>query len=143
MPQSAMRYEQLDHTADKGARVYGANMAELFQNAAHSMVSLMCDPEGMEVTEHWEISLNAPDRDTLFVRWLSELVYLLDVESLLSVQTEIVNITDTDLTAHADFAKVDREHFEQRGALVKAITYHGLELAQRPNGWEATYYVDV
>jgi len=137
------QFEFLEHTADKGARAYGATLEELFANGALSMVSLMCRPDAVAVTEERRIELSAPDLETLFVRWLSELVYLLDTEGLLAARFRVESVRDNSVSAVVGFARVDRESFAQEGALVKAITYHDLELTKESGVWSVTYYVDV
>ena len=138
-----MPFEFLEHTADKGAVAYGSTLEELFANGALSMISLMCRPDAVPVTEERLVEISAPDLETLFVRWLSELVYLLDTEGLLATQFRVEFVRDGSMRAMVGFARVDRESFEQEGALVKAITYHGLEITQKSGVWSATYYVDV
>lgn len=137
------RFEQIEHTADKGAIAYGGDIPQLFENGALSMVSLMCDPSDYQPTEFRDVFLEAADVETLFVRWLSELVYLLDVNGLLAVEFALGPVTPCSLKARVGFALVDRDSFEQRGAIVKAITYHGLDIHENGAGWSATYYVDV
>jgi SHS2 domain-containing protein len=136
-------FQFLEHTADKGAIAYGTTLEELFANGALSMVSLMCRPDAAPVTEERRIELSAPDLETLFVRWLSELVYLLDTEGLLGTRFQVESVRDDAMAAIVGFARVDRESFAQEGALVKAITYHGLEIVQKSGVWSVTYYVDV
>lgn len=137
------QFEFLEHTADKGAIAYGSTLEELFANGALSMVSLMCRPDAVPVTEERHITISAPDLETLFVRWLSELVYLLDTEGLLGTRFEVESVRNDTMTAVVGFARVDRESFAQEGALVKAITYHGLQIVQKSGVWSVTYYVDV
>ena len=137
------RFEFIEHTADKGAIAYGRTRAEVFANGALSMISLMTDPGAFSPDEWREIDLTAPDIGSLFVRWLSELVFLLDVESLLAVEFDVREAEAEALKVRVGFARVNRETFEQRGALVKAITYHDLEVAETDGGWRARYYVDV
>jgi SHS2 domain-containing protein len=137
------QFEFLEHTADKGAIAYGASLAQLFENGALSMVSLMCDVDPSSAVEWRRVAVDAADLGNLFVRWLSELVWLVDVESLLPVAFEVEEATATSLRARVGVAPVDRETFVQRGAIVKAITYHDLEVAETDEGWHARYYVDV
>ena len=59
------------------------------------------------------------------------------------VTVTLTFVTPEVLRVRVGFAKVDRETFEQCGALVKAITYHDLEVVEADSGWRARYYVDV
>ena len=76
-------FEVLEHTADVGIVVHGADLAELFANAGLGMFALMVDLEGVEEREERLIQVEGRDRETLFVRWLTELLYYLDTEEML------------------------------------------------------------
>jgi len=67
-------FEILNHTADAGIIAYGSNMNEAFANAAKGMFSLITELEDVEETEYRDTELTAPDRESLLVEWLNELM---------------------------------------------------------------------
>src|SRR3990172_4726364 len=100
-------FETLEHTADAGIVAHGNSMAETFANAAAGMFSLMADLEGVEPLEQRRINLEARDRESLLVRWLTELLYYLDAEEMLFSRFDIEEATDRRLRARAFGERID------------------------------------
>ena len=69
------RYEEIPHTADIGVRVYGADLKELFKNAAFSMFDIIADLEGIKGSVTVDVDLKADSPEELLVNWLDELLY--------------------------------------------------------------------
>ena len=119
-----MRYEEIDHTADVGIKAYGASLDELFEHAAEGMFSLIADLEGVKPVGEVEVRLEAEDVPGLFVRWLSELLYLHDTQRYL-FRTFAVRIRGTSLHGTAAGETIDKRRHELKLA-IKAVTRHGL-----------------
>jgi SHS2 domain-containing protein len=132
-------WEEVEHTADVALRVRGATLAELFANAARGMLNLALGgepaPAGRDRTE---ISLSAPDPETLLVDWLTELVYRMEDEafipSCVSVQSVEENTLRAEVTGGAG-GTLSRH--------IKAVTYHDLSIQQTEGGFQATIVFDV
>ncbi len=77
------RFEILDHTADIGLIVYGENLKALFENAGEAFFHLITDLRKVRRRVEKQIDIKGESLDRLMVDWLSELLYLHDVESLL------------------------------------------------------------
>ena len=122
-----MEFEVLDHTADVGIEAYGADDGKAFANAARGMFSLMIDLETVRETEHRDIELTAPDRESLLVAWLSELIYLFDARNLLFRRFEVSLPEETTLRARAYGEPVDGSRHEIKTG-VKAVTFHMLSI---------------
>ena len=45
------KYEIIDHTADIGAKAYGKNLSEAFENAAKAMFDIITDKSEIESVE--------------------------------------------------------------------------------------------
>lgn len=76
-------YRELDHTADRRIEVWGPDLSSLLAAASRGMYSI-CDPEtdpSTRVTK--DFRLEAADRATLLVEFLSELLYRLEADSTL------------------------------------------------------------
>ena len=86
MGQTAMTQNQsdfilLDHTADLGMEVYGTSLSELFEKAALALLQIMLgDKACIAPYGTRTISISADDTADLMVRWLGEILYLLDGE---------------------------------------------------------------
>ncbi len=120
------RYEVIDHTADIAIKASGKNLGEAFENAAYAMFDIMADASSVKAVGEMKVDVNAEDLGRLLVDWLSELLYICDVEELLFSEFE-VNISGNKLTSKARGEKMDasRHGFKTD---IKAVTYHMLEV---------------
>jgi SHS2 domain-containing protein len=146
MPPQPEQYEYLEHTADAKFRAYGKTLEEVFENAALAMFNVMIDTKKVLVETSLEISLESSELDTLLVDWLSELLFLFEVEETIFGEFRVGEIREEggkySLKALASGAKWDLEiHlFETE---IKAVTYNQLELEKTPEGWAAQVVVDL
>jgi SHS2 domain-containing protein len=137
----ARGHEVIEHTADVGLRVWAPSLDELFAEAAIGLVDVMGKASGpAERTEH--VTLEAPDVEALFVDWLSEVLFLFDARGFVARTTDVRIEPDT-WRLEATIAGADASTFRQHGPAVKAVTYHGLEIAKAAEGYEARVYLDV
>jgi SHS2 domain-containing protein len=77
------KYEILPHTADGKFRAYGRTLEEAFVNAALATASLMWDWGRVEPTLRRAFRVCGRDREQLLVKFLGEIIYLLDTELFL------------------------------------------------------------
>ena len=146
MPPQPKQYEYLEHTADAKFRAYGKTLEEVFENAALAMFNVMVDTEGVLLETSLEISLESPGLDTLLVDWLSELLFLFEVEETVFGKFRVKEIRKERgeylLKALASGAKWDLES-QLFKTEIKAVTYNQLELEMTPDGWVAQVVVDL
>ncbi|HEU4758345.1 MAG TPA: archease [Dehalococcoidia bacterium] len=132
----------MEHTADAGIVVHAADLPELFANAALGMFALMAELADVREGEEREIAVEARDRETLLVRWLTELLYYLDAEEMLFKRFEVQELSETALRARAFGERIDparhRLHFG-----VKAVTRHLLRIEPEDGGYRATVLFDI
>jgi SHS2 domain-containing protein len=95
----SFRFEEVEHTADLALKVYGHSLKEVFINAACGLFSLMADLESLSPSVSREVHLEAPDRESLLVDWLNELLYLHEVEEEIYTRFEIEALSPTALSA--------------------------------------------
>lgn len=134
-------YREIEHTADLCLYVSGADMEELFANAARGMYALLrsAPAPGPRRAARREVSLSAFDAETLLVDWLDELLY--------------VNETQHEVYERFRFAALDATHIEATiegeaphpaGRGIKAVTFSGLRIDRTPaGGYETTITFDV
>jgi SHS2 domain-containing protein len=136
-------FEIIDTTADIGIRAFGEDWPSLYANAALGMLSLITDTDEIEERLTREISITAPDRETLLVKWLNELIYLFDAEMLLFSRFEIVKISKSQIKACCFGEKADRsQHQIKRG--IKSATYHKLKVEKQKHGsYKAEVILDI
>ena len=135
-------FEIIDHTADVGIIAYGADVEELFSNAALALFSLITEPERIEEKLHLDLEVNSEGRDSLLVEWLNELIYLFDVKHILFIRFDIESLTHNDLKATCYGENFDpMRHKIKIG--VKAATYHMLSLEKNGNGYKSQIILDI
>jgi len=119
----------------------GENLKQVFANAAKGMFSLITDLRKVKTTYRKEINITAPDKESLLVAWLNELIYTFDVEQLLFKKFDIIKLTDNLLRAIAWGEKVDsNRHPIKLG--IKSTTYHMLEI-KKNQGYHAKIFFDI
>ena len=135
-------FEVIDHTADAGIIAYGADVKELFSNAALALFSLITEPQSIEEKLHLDLEVGSEDRGSLLVEWLNELIYLFDVKHILCSRFNIDSLTDNELKATCYGEDFDpMKHKIKIG--VKAATYHMLKLDKSCDGYKAQIIFDI
>jgi SHS2 domain-containing protein len=135
-------FEILDHTADIGIIAYGADVEELFSNAALALFSLITELESIQAKSHLDLEVSSEDRDGLLVDWLNELIYFFDTKHILFNRFDIESLTYNALKATCYGEDFDpNKHKIKMG--VKAATYHMLRLDTDDNGYKAQIILDI
>ena len=132
----------LEHTADIGFEAFGATRQEVFANAACALTHLMVDLEAIAPRMEIPLGIEASDMPSLLVNWLSEILYWFDAEGWLFRDFRFDQFTEHSLAAIARGEKFDRRRHQVK-LLVKAVTYHQLDLKETTQGWRAQVYVDI
>jgi SHS2 domain-containing protein len=135
------RFEVIDHIADVGIVAYGSDLREAFANAAYGMFSLIAELDGVGDAVRREVDVQAPDQEALLVAWLSELIYLFDVEYIVFTRFDITSLTENRLQARVYGEKVDMSRHRLKTA-VKGATYHLLKVG-REDGYRIQVILDV
>lgn len=134
-----MKYEILEHKADLKIRVFGKTKEELFLNTLLSMTEGQ-KPEikGKEKIKR-EIEIKSIDLQTLLVDFLSEALYLSQVNKEIYFDINFEKFSDAKLKGKLIGQKVERF-----GEDIKAVTHHDLDIGQKKDGtWEATILFDI
>ncbi|MDD2472820.1 MULTISPECIES: archease [unclassified Methanoculleus] len=135
-----MTFEELEHTADVLMRVRGATLGEVFADAGRAMFHVMygpCEDRGIER----RLSLEAEDLDSLLIDYLSELLFITDVEDLIFC-TFNVDIQGTRLSATARGEPFDPAR-HSGGTIVKGVSYSGLEIVKEEEGYVVDIIFDI
>ena len=132
-----MPYQEIPHTADWSLRVWAEDLPFLFAEAAHGMANLA----GVRLSEgprtQRRLDVQASDPESLLVSFLSEILYIGEQEHLGFDEFEIHLADDrlqADLTG-APILSIDK--------IIKAVTYHALQIRQTPAGVETEIVFDV
>jgi SHS2 domain-containing protein len=145
-------YRWVDHTAELELRIEAATQEAVFDDALAALRELLAErmAEAPGEPARRELHATAPDRATLLAEWLSELVYLVETDGFVPERVDRISITlsrsaPRDSLANRAF-DLDATVSGTRGSpphLVKAVTYHRLEMAERDGAWRATVVLDV
>jgi SHS2 domain-containing protein len=108
------------------------------------MVDAMTTPEAVEPRESADISLEGPELDLLLVDWLSELLFRFETTGFLvsRAAVELVTADVYRLGARIEGEALDPERHPIK-VLLKAVTYHGLEIKEDHGRWTATVIFDI
>lgn len=142
----------LKHTADAEFVAYGRTIDEAFANAALATINLMIDPKTLRPFTSKDIELEGDALDTLLYDWLSELLYIFEVDRLVfgkfDVHVEKVDEEEgaKDGVAYRLKAKAYGEPVTESLNIflhIKAVTYHDLRFEKRNNIYEAQVLLDI
>ncbi|MEW6666468.1 MAG: archease [Thermodesulfobacteriota bacterium] len=135
-------YALLDHTADLAVRVRGNDPKSLFENAGKALMHLMLRGKAAVSPKGFRISLSGRDLADLLVRWLGELLYLLQGENLVVIGLSVAHLSSDRLEAVVQTVPFDPEVHEILRE-IKAVTYHQVEAAEKGDHWEAKVILDI
>jgi SHS2 domain-containing protein len=132
-------FEEVEHTADWAFRARGSDLKQVFANAASAMFELQArQPLPPAETVERELEVRGFDRETLLVNWLNELLYLQEKYGEIYRKFDVQEISDTQLRA-----RVRGQPSPGVARMIKAVTFHGLEVRRVDEGWEVTVVLDV
>jgi SHS2 domain-containing protein len=138
-------YRFIEHTADTGLEVEAGTLEDLFVEALRGMTDCITEVEQVAPKTHHRLGVRAGDLGRLLVEWLSEAVYLFEVEDLLFSRAE-VEIEESkegfELEATAAGEPYDPDRHPVKIA-IKAVTYHQLAVEQTASGWRARVIFDI
>jgi len=133
------RFEEIPHTADWSFRAFGKDLRELFENAAFALFSLEgAHSQENKIENARAVQVNGIDQESLFVNWLTELLWLQESNRETYQRFQIDSLSETELRAQVfgvPYATLDK--------IIKAVTYHNLKIEQTQDGWQATVVADV
>jgi len=135
-------YEIINHTADLGLRVFGDTREDLFANAAAAMFAQITDLEQVRPHIRRSLKVEAPNREELLVRFLSELLYLFTSGELLPGKFKIQRMDDRHLEAEVWGEKFSAS-LPSLKTEIKAVTYHNLKIDHDKTGWRSEIIFDV
>jgi SHS2 domain-containing protein len=135
-------FEVIDHTADIGIVAYGADIKQVFANAALGLFSLMADLDDLKEDVERKLELASEDAEILLVEWLNELIYIFDVEHIIFKRFEIIELTGNRITARCFGGKIKPGQHQLKRE-IKAATYHMLRISKEDGGYRVQIIFDI
>jgi SHS2 domain-containing protein len=131
-------YTVIDHTADIGIRITGADIKDLFHEAARALVAeIGADIPSAEKTAIIEVK--GYDFEDLLVVFLNELLYEIQTRNFRVSGLDITSLSETNIRAIVKGKFISLPLKEN----IKAVTYHNLSIIKRDKGYETTIIFDV
>ncbi|RLG70581.1 MAG: hypothetical protein DRO11_06000 [Methanobacteriota archaeon] len=131
--------------ADVALEATGASLEEMFVSAAKALAEVSVSPETVEARLTREIRLRHSSVEGLLYDFLSELIFLQDVEAFAfkDFDVEIQRVDDDyHLVARVKGEPIDPGKHKLRTG-VKAVTYHLFQVFRERDGWRARVVLDV
>jgi SHS2 domain-containing protein len=135
-------WETFEHEADVGLVVRAGDGPGLFATAGKALFSLVCELERVDPSEAYELSGQAADVGALLVDWLNDLVWVVQGLGAVSSEFRFEEWSETGYRGAALGEPIDAERHAFRD-VVKAATYHGLDVRRTEKGYEARVILDV
>jgi SHS2 domain-containing protein len=140
-------YEFLEHTADVQIRAWGDNLIEAYEQAALALqATISPNTEKIESVSKKELTITAEDREALLFDFLSEFLYIFDVEKLVfgNINIEKIEKTNDDLTLKAVlYGEKFNPDKHEVGTEVKAITYSYMKIEEQEDKIEIEVVFDI
>ena len=139
-------YEYLPHPADVRFKAVGNTLEQVFENAALAMFNIIIDIGVIKPERSVDITLESRGLDNLLYDYLSELLYLFEVEEIIFGHFYVESIHPNDnnysLKGQAKGESIDlmRHSFDTE---VKAVTYHQLTVTKENSSYSVHVIVDT
>ncbi len=136
----------LDHTADVGFEIDAPTLEALFDEARRALLLIMFESPPERGEAERLIRVSAPDLETLLVRWINELIYLVQEAGFVPASAKVRVREDGTGAFSVDAllagSPLDLEGYGWQGE-VKSTTFHGLAVVREEERWRAPVILDV
>jgi SHS2 domain-containing protein len=135
-----MSFEEISHTADIKIRVHAPTLETLFSETFNALMQVMYGTarRGGIIKE---IQVESTDNESLLLDFLSEVLFVSEVESLVFFDA-CISIQGSQLTAELSGEPFDPIR-HSGGSEVKGISYSGLSIIHDANGYMLDIIFDV
>lgn len=140
-------YKFVDHTADVQVKSWGRNLEQAFAQTAYSLMATIT-PDLNKINPKIEkvLKVEAEDKEALLFDFLSEFLYIFDVEELVFSEIEVKSVKKVneqfELQAILKGEKFDKTKHDS-GIEVKAITYSFMKIEEELNKVEIDIVFDI
>ena len=135
-----MGFTELPHTADVKIQVSAPTLDALFSDAFEALMQVMYGKDRRGGTRR-EFTLHADNNESLLVDFLSEVLFISEVDGLVFSRADIT-ICREELHAVLDGEPFDPSR-HAGGTEVKGISYSGLSITHDTNGYMLDVLLDV
>lgn len=129
-------YRWVEHTSEIELLIEDESPEAVFTEAMVALGDVLGEARNGQPVTH-EVRIGAPDLAALLAAWMEELVYLAETDGFVAQRIERLELEPETLEA-----LVGGERSVPR-SLIKAVTYHRLEMERADGGWRARVVLDV
>ena len=134
-----MGFRLLEHTADVRAECRAARFEELLVVAAQALNAVALHEVRAQTDTERKIEALGSTPEDLLIRWLQELIFLMDVEHFVGVEFDISCESTRVLAKVRGYLHGP----EERAIEIKAATYHDLKIRESDGGLVVNVLFDV
>jgi len=135
-----MSYRFVDHTADALVECRAKTFEELLETAAHALYAVAFRETQARIDIEKVIEVEGETREELLVRWLQELIYLMEVRYFVASVFQFERADATGVRARVAGYTC---HPGERDAEVKAATYHEMAIEETREGLTTRILFDL
>ncbi len=129
----------VDHTSEAQLQLGADSFAGIAAEAGRALAGLLLRGEAAEPDgTPWMLEVSSHDREALLVDWLNEILYIAETQLWVPVDFDVLEASATHLRAKARGVSVAISP-----SLVKAATFHGLQVEEGEDGLRAEVIFDV
>jgi len=129
--------------ADVAFRAAAPSPSSLFEVCAGALTDVMVDRRSLRLGVARELDLKAEDMDGLLYDFLTQLIIMKDVDSLLFKRFAVKVTRDgRSLSCRLEGEPIDRERHDLRND-VKAVTMYMFGVKKKGERWTATVVLDI
>jgi SHS2 domain-containing protein len=132
-------YTFLDHTADVGIEIRSPTLEGVYEYGAEALFALIC-PVAVELSVARTVETQGESPEALLVNLLNDLLLHFEMDRLLFRKIRVRSISEGCLVADALCEEMDENRVD---TVVKAVTWHDLQLTEEFDHWRAVVYLDL
>lgn len=129
----------ISHTADVGIEVRAPSLPELFRRASLSTLWMVFEAIPKDRSQRRTLRVTAEDHAGLLRSWLREILYWAEVEDLAVAELAELRVADGVAEAQVVGGRAPADAVRE----IKGVTWHGLVVEERGDGWYARVIFDV
>lgn len=134
----------LDHTADVKFKAYGKTLEDCFSSAAKAMFNVLVPLNKINIELDQDIIVDAEDLDLLLYKWLSELLYLFEVENKLFSEFKIrINRDGDKYILNGILYGESVKDIHNIAIEIKAVTFHDLYVKKENDVFVCQVVLDI
>jgi SHS2 domain-containing protein len=136
------RHRVLEHTADIGFEARAHTLPELFAESARALIDIAFEDDAVQARDTYAIEATGDDLPSCVVNFLEELLYVFDTGRFVPADIQVDEATEARVSARLIGEPRDQGRHRWK-VIVKAVTYHHLEVRRHDDEWSSRVFLDV